>query len=75
MGYPNKRLKVRRHNDHMRLHAATILVGVRYSQWSLPHQGRVVHGYEIIMPGWDYWPYQNSLAGAVRLAAKFMGIK
>lgn len=75
MGYPTKRVKVRRHNDHMRLYAATILGGVRYSQWTLPRWHGGVRGYEIIIPGWDYWPYQNSLAAAVRYAAKVMGVK
>lgn len=76
MGYATKRVKKRRHNDHLRLHAATTLLGVRYSQWSLPVDGRVVHGYEIFLPFPHdaHTPYMRTLAASVRLAAMILGV-
>lgn len=83
MGYATKRVKRRRHAHNLRLHAAVVLSGkVRFSQWTLPYKLRSstksfpVKGYEIYFAdAVSYVPYRNSLAGAVALAAKFMGVK
>ena len=69
----------------MRLHAACVLGGVRFSQWNLPSVRRtgevyLVDGYEVYLPVeqqaiFDRVPYCKSLASAVQWAATKMEVK
>ena len=84
MGYPTKSIKRRRHANLLRLHAACVLVGVRFSSWRIPAQTKggklyMIQGVEVYLPEkvllWDQVPYFDTLASAVRWAADRMGIE